>query len=123
MVEQLITRTSSPASGFSLDQVNEPSTEVNRFHFLRAVGGSWSAALDLAWVAAGRFDGFWERNLQSWDIAAGIVLVREAGGMISELDGGDVLQTGSILAANVDLHPKLEKQIRHAGSFGKAASV
>ncbi|KCZ85113.1 MULTISPECIES: inositol monophosphatase family protein [Hyphomonas] len=82
-----------------------------------------SAALDLAWVAAGRFDGFWERNLQSWDIAAGIVLVREAGGMISELDGGDVLQTGSILAANVDLHPKLEKQIRHAGSFGKAASV
>src|SRR5690606_8247621 len=50
-----------------------------------------SAALDLAWVAAGRFDGFWERGLKPWDIAAGIVLVREAGGTISEIDGGDVL--------------------------------
>ena len=82
-----------------------------------------SAALDLAWVAAGRFDGFWERGLKPWDIAAGIVLVREAGGMISEIDGGDVLETGSILAANADLHPKLEKQLRHAASFGKQASV
>jgi len=82
-----------------------------------------SAALDLAWVAAGRFDGFWERGLKAWDFAAGIVLVREAGGVISELDDGDVMQTGSILAANTDLHPKLEKQLRHASSFGKAASV
>jgi myo-inositol-1(or 4)-monophosphatase len=82
-----------------------------------------SAALDLAWVAAGRFDGFWERNLKSWDIAAGIVLVREAGGYISELDGGDIMDTGSILASNEDLLPKLEKQLRHAASFGKAASV
>ncbi|HRX75577.1 MAG TPA: inositol monophosphatase family protein [Hyphomonas sp.] len=82
-----------------------------------------SAALDLAWVAAGRFDGFWERGLKPWDIAAGIVLVREAGGTISEIDGGDVLTTGSILAANEDLHPKLEKQLRHAAAFGRAASV
>ena len=82
-----------------------------------------SAALDLAWVAAGRFDGFWERSLKPWDIAAGIVLVREAGGMVSEIDGGDLLATGSILAANTELHPKLEKQLRHAGAFGKAASA
>ena len=73
-----------------------------------------SAALDLAYVAAGRFDGFWERGLKPWDIAAGIVLVREAGGMVSELDGGDLLQTGSILAANVDLHPKLEMLLKDA---------
>ena len=82
-----------------------------------------SASLDLAWVAAGRFDGFWERGLKPWDFAAGIVLVREAGGMITEIDGGDVMETGSILAGNADLHPKIEKQIRHAGAFGRAASV
>ncbi len=71
-----------------------------------------SAALDLAYVAAGRFDGFWERGLKPWDIAAGIVLVREAGGVVSEIDSKDVLKTGNILAANVDLHPKLETQLR-----------
>ena len=80
-----------------------------------------SAALDLAYVAAGRFDGFWERGLQPWDIAAGIVLVREAGGTITEIDGGDVMQTGSLLAANEDLHPLIEKQLRHAAAFARKA--
>jgi myo-inositol-1(or 4)-monophosphatase len=80
-----------------------------------------SAALDLAWVAAGRFDGFWERGLQPWDIAAGMILVREAGGVTTEIDGGDPLVTGSIISANADLHPKLEKQIRKAPSFARAA--
>ncbi len=81
-----------------------------------------SAALDLAWVAAGRFDGFWERHLQPWDIAAGIILVREAGGVTTELDGGDPLTTGSILSSNPDLHPVLEKRIRKAGAFAPDAS-
>lgn len=76
-----------------------------------------SAALDLAWVAAGRFDGFWERDLKPWDIAAGMVLVREAGGETTEIDGGDPLVTGSIISANEDLHPKLERQLRQAKSF------
>lgn len=62
-----------------------------------------SAALDLAYVAAGRFEGFWEFNLKPWDIAAGIVMVQEAGGVIREIDGGDVLESGSILAGNVHL--------------------
>ncbi len=75
-----------------------------------------SAALDLAYVAAGRFDGFWERGLKSWDIAAGIVLVREAGGIVSDLDGEDVLETGNILAANIDLHAKLETLLTKAPS-------
>ena len=48
-----------------------------------------AAALDLAWVAAGRFDGFWERNLRAWDLAAGIVILREAGGFVSDADGKD----------------------------------
>lgn len=66
-----------------------------------------SAALDLAYVAAGRFDGFWERNLSPWDIAAGIVLVREAGGYASAMDGSKPDDAGSILAANTALHPVL----------------
>ncbi len=60
-----------------------------------------AASLDLAYVAAGRYEGFWEHDLKPWDIAAGIVLVREAGGLVQDLDGGsDMLTKGSILAAN-----------------------
>ena len=67
-----------------------------------------SAALDLAWVAAGRYDGFWERGLKSWDVAAGAVLVREAGGQVSGLDGGsDYVHGGHILASNNHLHDAL----------------
>ncbi|MEM7003208.1 MAG: inositol monophosphatase family protein, partial [Pseudomonadota bacterium] len=67
-----------------------------------------SAALDLAYVAAGRYDGFWEMGLSRWDIAAGIVLVREAGGFVSDLSGGEgYWDSGDILAAN----PKLMRQI------------
>jgi myo-inositol-1(or 4)-monophosphatase len=64
-----------------------------------------SAALDLAYVAAGRFDVFWERGLSPWDIAAGIVLVREAGGFVSDFDGRDgMLRTGDVVAGNETLH-------------------
>ena len=67
-----------------------------------------AAALDLAYVATGRFDGFWESQLQPWDIAAGILILKEAGGMVSELDGGqDMLKTGSILATNEKLYDQL----------------
>jgi myo-inositol-1(or 4)-monophosphatase len=74
-----------------------------------------SAALDLAWVAAGRFDAFWERQLKHWDVAAGIVLVREAGGVVSDLDGGEgMLDTGVVLAANEALHRPLLDLLRGA---------
>lgn len=67
-----------------------------------------SAALDLAWTAAGRFDAYFERGLQAWDMAAGIVLVREAGGFICDLAGGDgMLGSGGILAANKTIKQKL----------------
>jgi myo-inositol-1(or 4)-monophosphatase len=60
-----------------------------------------SAALDLAWVAAGRFDAYWEHAIQAWDMAAGILMVREAGGIVTDIDGGaNMLDTGSVLAAN-----------------------
>ena len=55
-----------------------------------------SAALDLAWVAAGRFDGFWERDLKPWDLAAGILMVTEAGGMVTDADGGDRVLEGGL---------------------------
>jgi len=70
-----------------------------------------SAALDLAWVASGRFDGFWERGLSAWDVAAGILLVREAGGYVTDLRGGDGLPSGSapgsVLAGNEAIHGAL----------------
>ncbi|MCP5368012.1 MAG: inositol monophosphatase [Hyphomicrobiales bacterium] len=72
-----------------------------------------AAALDLAYVAAGRYEGYWETGLQPWDTAAGIVLVREAGGYVTTLEGGpDMLATGSILAANDQLHGTLGKTLR-----------
>ncbi|MFK8250314.1 inositol monophosphatase family protein [Ancylobacter terrae] len=74
-----------------------------------------SAALDLAWVAAGRFDGFWERNLAPWDMAAGIILVREAGGYASDLDGGDkILDKGHVVVGNENIHRNLLTVLRAA---------
>ena len=69
-----------------------------------------AAALDLAYVAAGRYDGFWERNLKPWDIAAGVVIVREAGGAVTEISGGsDILGAGSIVAGSAGLHDPLRR--------------
>jgi myo-inositol-1(or 4)-monophosphatase len=71
-----------------------------------------AASLDLAYVAAGRVDGFWERGLSPWDVAAGAVLVREAGGHCKEIDGGDFLKTGNVVAANERLMPQLTTTLR-----------
>jgi myo-inositol-1(or 4)-monophosphatase len=73
-----------------------------------------AAALDLAYVAAGRFDGYWERGLNSWDVAAGAIIVREAGGFVKEIDGGDFLQTGAVIAGNERLLPQLTQIVRNA---------
>jgi len=76
----------------------------------RAVRRFGSAALDLAWVAAGRFDGFWELGLKPWDVAPGILLAREAGAVVTDMDGGDrMMETGDIVAASPSLvGPMLE---------------
>ena len=74
-----------------------------------------SAALDLAWVAAGRYDGFWEENLQFWDLAAGVLLVREAGGFVTDFRGGDQgVEKGQVIAANDQLHSRLHKLVAGA---------
>jgi myo-inositol-1(or 4)-monophosphatase len=74
-----------------------------------------AATLDLAWVAAGRLDAYWERNLSAWDIAAGLILVREAGGFASDLDGGeDVFDKREILAGNETMQREVLALIRQA---------
>jgi myo-inositol-1(or 4)-monophosphatase len=78
--------------------LKEMGTIMRQVTGIRRTG---SAALDLAWTAAGRFDGYWERSLKPWDMAAGIVIVKEAGGTTMDLDGGsEMLTKGDILAAN-----------------------
>jgi myo-inositol-1(or 4)-monophosphatase len=69
-----------------------------------------AAALDLAWVAAGRYDAYWEEGIKPWDIAAGLVILREAGGIASDVSGGKtMLESGSILAGNERVHRALLK--------------
>ncbi|MEP1441385.1 MAG: inositol monophosphatase family protein [Hyphomicrobiales bacterium] len=76
-----------------------------------------AASLDLAYVAAGRFDGFWERGLQPWDMAAGMLLISEAGGYLTDLDGGKkILEKGEIIAGNENVHNKLRKALKEARS-------
>ena len=66
-----------------------------------------AAALDLAWVAAGRFDGFWELGLKPWDISSGLLIVREAGGYATDPAGADPRESGNVVAANPTMHPVL----------------
>ena len=73
-----------------------------------------AAALDLAYVSAGRFDGFWERRLKIWDLAAGLILVREAGGLADSIQAdGDILSDGEIICANENLYENLIETIRN----------
>lgn len=98
------------------DQKNlEP--EIRRFQAAhlqaRAVRRPGAAAIDLAYVAAGVFDGFWERNLSSWDVCAGSLLVREAGGLVTAYSGGEFDLSGKeILATNGHIHPDMMKFLR-----------
>ncbi len=107
------------STGFPYDVRERPQLPVALFASLltrsRAIRRFGSAALDLAWVACGRFDGFWEMKLKPWDVASGILLVREAGGLVADFDGGaDMLHGGTICAANPALQPHLLDVIRRA---------
>ena len=99
-------------TGFPYDVHEDPEGPLRLFSaYLRRSRGVrrlGSAALDLAYVACGRFDGFWEMKLRPWDVAAGIVLVREAGGAVADFDGGDrMLHGATICASNASLQKLL----------------
>jgi myo-inositol-1(or 4)-monophosphatase len=80
-----------------------------------------AAALDLAWTATGRLDGFWERNLRAWDLAAGIVILREAGGYVTDADGKDaMLETGSVVAGNEAIQKRLLKLIKTTSAAARS---
>ena len=98
----------------------EIAAAQQHFAGLRRYG---AAALDLAWIAAGRLDAYWERDLSPWDLAAGMILVREAGGFVSDLDGGDaIFAKRQIAAGNDTMHGELLRLLKEAGKeAGKQA--
>ena len=104
-------------TGFSYDIRTNPENNLDHYaHFMlisQGVRRLGSAALDLCYVAAGRLDGFWELRLSSWDVAAGALIVQEAGGKVTNVSGGvDYLTTPlSILAANPKLHRKMLREL------------
>lgn len=82
------------------------------FHKVSDFRRAGAAALDLAYLACGRLDGFWEITLNPWDVAAGIILIEEAGGQVSDLWGGDThLETGNIVASNGVIHDEITKVV------------
>ncbi|RIV23533.1 inositol monophosphatase [Fibrisoma montanum] len=98
---------------FSFDQMQKYlqilQTLMQQSHGLRRMG---SAAIDLAYVACGRFEAFYEYNLNSWDMAAGVLLVREAGGIVTDFDGGDEFLFRGDVIAGCGVHPELQRVIR-----------
>lgn len=105
------------ATGFPYDRRIAPDNNVERLdHFLRRSQGvrrAGAAVLDLSYVACGRFDGFWELRLHPWDVAAGVLLVREAGGRATDFDGSPDCVSGEyIVASNDHIHDRMLRVIR-----------
>ena len=109
-------------SGFAYDRRETSDNNYAEFCYLthqtQGVRRSGSAAIDLADVACGRLDGYWERGIHPWDIAAGIVLVQEAGGRVSAYDGSPLLlASGRLLATNGPIHGALSQSLREASAW------
>jgi len=110
------------ATGFPFRELSRLDQYLEAFEtFVRSTAGirrAGSACMDLAYTACGRYDGFWEVGLSTWDIAAGALLVLEAGGTVTDITGGDgYLRSGDILAAGKKLHPVMLRTTRAA--FGR----
>ncbi|RBP50888.1 inositol monophosphatase family protein [Arenicella xantha] len=102
--------TGIPFSGQPLEELERFLSTLNQLLETQTSGVRrlGAAALDLAYVAAGRYDGFWESHLKLWDIAAGVLLVTEAGGVISDLSGGvGYLESGDVLAGSPNVHREM----------------
>jgi len=110
------------ATGFPYDIREDSHNNLNYFNEMilkaQAIRRAGSAALDLAYVAAGRFDGFWELKLNPWDIAAGWLLVEEAGGIVTDMQGKDYyLESPSILVSNGRIHKEMMDVLERASSM------
>ncbi len=110
-------RESLLVTGFAYDRRETPDNNYAEFchftHLTQGVRRGGSASVDLAYVACGRLDGYWERGLSPWDLAAGVVLVEEAGGQVTAYDGSPfVLQSGRILASNGLLHQTMSTELQ-----------
>ena len=106
-------------TGFAYDRRETTDNNYAEFcyltHLTQGVRRSGCASLDLIDVACGRLDGYWERGLRPWDIAAGIVLVEEAGGKVTAYDGSPLeIDSGRILATNGQIHPSLSQALKEA---------
>ncbi len=101
------------ATGFACVRDNLPQNNIKHVNHLlpriRDIRRTGSAAMDLCYVACGRYDGYWELNLKPYDIAAGTLIVREAGGIVSDFSGGTAKLPGQIIAATPKLYPLLRE--------------
>lgn len=101
------------ATGFAYRKDQPLEIHLDKFNTVLGLSAdvrrAGSAALDLAYVAAGRLDGYWEQGLQPWDMAAGLLLVQEAGGITAGIGGGDPLETGDVVAGTPKVFAGLEK--------------
>lgn len=105
------------ATGFPPDSKNSAHSNIPEFHHLtdlcHGVRRDGSAALDLCFVACGRSDGFWEFKLNPWDLAAGVLIIQEAGGKVTSPSGGNfVLDSGHVLASNGLIHDELSAELK-----------
>ncbi len=115
-------------TGFAYDRRETPDNNYAEFchftHLSQGVRRGGSASIDLAYVACGRLDGYWERGLSPWDMAAGVVLVREAGGHVSAYDGGPlVLSSGRVLASNGHLHAAMSAELGKVRPLSQAFPI
>lgn len=103
-------------TGFAYDRRETADNNYAEFcqltHLTRGVRRGGSAAIDLAYVACGRLDGYWERGLSPWDVAAGVILVQEAGGQVTAYDQSPFeIESGRILASNGPIHDPLSREL------------
>ena len=111
-------------TGFAYDRHETPDNNYAEFchltHMTQGVRRGGAAALDLAYVACGRLDGFWERGLSVWDMAAGVVIVEESGGKVTAYDeGAFVIESGRILATNGHIHTALSQELLKTKPFAE----
>jgi len=114
------------ATGFAYDRIDRSDNNYAEFawftHRSHGVRRAGAAALDLAYVAAGRFDGYWERGLSPWDLAAGVVLVEQAGGLVSAYDGSPLaITSGRILACTPALQAEMAAELARCRPLSGAA--